>query len=197
MVTGRAVAEAVSMSRDHPELAVGLHWDVWGEEDESGFDISNVSAVRDELRRQIDEFYHLLGRMPTHVDSHRHAHLRGELLAVFREFVEPLGVPLRYDSMVRCVGSFYAQWEWMVTNLDYISVPALQRLLHDEVSEGWTEFLCHPGYASSDFTSVYLRERETEVRTLVDPRIRHTIEQLGICLVSYADCLRATAGVSA
>ena len=37
MVTGRAVREAVSMSRDHPILAVGLHWDVCGE-DERDFD---------------------------------------------------------------------------------------------------------------------------------------------------------------
>ena len=194
MVTGRAVAEAVSMSRDHPELAVGLHWDVWGEENEGGFDINNVPAVHDEFHRQVDEFYRLLGRMPTHVDSHRHAHLRGELLAVFRELVEPLGVPLRYDSQVRCVASFYAQWEWMVTRLEYVSVPVLQSLLHEEVSEGWTEFLCHPGYVSPDFMSVYLTERETEVHTLTDLRIRCTIEQLGICLVSYADYLRAMQG---
>jgi predicted glycoside hydrolase/deacetylase ChbG (UPF0249 family) len=197
MVTGRAVAEAVSMSRDHPSLAVGLHWDVWGEEDEHGFDINDLPAVRDEFRRQVDEFYCLLGRMPTHVDSHRHAHLRGELLSVFREIVEPLGVPLRYDSKVRCIGSFYAQWQWMVTNLEYVSVPALQRMLYEEVREEWTEFLCHPGYVSPDFMSVYLRERETEVRTLTDSRIRHTIEQLGICLVSYADYLMAIPGVNA
>src|SRR5262249_51184143 len=44
MVTGRAVAEAVSMSRDHPALAVGLHWDVWGE-GERNFDLDNVPAV--------------------------------------------------------------------------------------------------------------------------------------------------------
>src|SRR6516164_11656277 len=73
MVTGRAVAEAVSMSRDHPALAVGLHWDVWGE-DERNFDLENRAAVRDEFRRQLDEFHRLLGRDPTHVDSHRHAH---------------------------------------------------------------------------------------------------------------------------
>jgi predicted glycoside hydrolase/deacetylase ChbG (UPF0249 family) len=187
MVSGRAVAEAVAMSRDHPELAVGLHWDVWGEEDEQRFDINNLPAVRDEFHRQLDAFYCLLRRMPTHIDSHRHAHLRGELLPVFRALVEPLSVPLRYDGLVRCVASFYAQWEWMVTNLEHVSVPFLQRLLHEEVSEGWTEFSCHPGYVSSDFASVYLSERETEVRTLTDPRIRHTIEQLGICLVSYAD----------
>jgi len=195
MVTGRAVAEAVAMSRDHPSLGVGLHWDVWGEGDEGGFDINDLSAVCDEFHRQVDAFYRLLGRMPTHIDSHRHAHLRGELLPVFRELVEPLGVPLRYASRVRCVSSFYAQWEWMVTNLDYVSVPVLQRMLHEEVGEGWTEFLCHPGYVSPDFTSVYLREREMEVRTLTDPRIRHTIEQLGIWAVSYAGYLMAIPSV--
>jgi predicted glycoside hydrolase/deacetylase ChbG (UPF0249 family) len=186
MVTGRAVAEAVSMSRDHPALAVGLHWDVWGE-DERNFDLDNVPAARDEFRCQLDTFHRLLGRLPTHVDSHRHAHCQERLLPVFRELVSPLGVRLRGDGRVRFVGGFYAQWEWLETNLDYISVPFLQRLLREEVAEGWTELSCHPGYRSPDFTSVYLAEREVEVRTLTDPRVQQTIDYLGIRLVSFAD----------
>jgi chitin disaccharide deacetylase len=186
MVTGRAVREAVSMSRDYPELAIGLHWDVWGE-DEREFDIDDLQAVHDEFRRQLDEFYHLLERMPTHVDSHRHAHREGRLMPLFRKLVEPLCVPLRNDGRVRFVGGFYAQWQWMVTNLDYVSVPYLQRMLREEVGEGWTEFSCHPGYASSDYAAVYYAEREAEVRTLTDPRIRQTTEELGIRLASYAD----------
>ena len=186
MVTGRAVHEAVAMSRDHPALAVGLHWDVWGE-DEREFDLGNVQGVRDEFHRQVDEFERLLGRRPTHVDSHRHAHREAHLMPVFRELVEPLGVPLRGSGWVRYVSHFYGQWEWMVTNLDYVSVPFLQALLHDEVGDGWTEFSCHPGYASPDYRAVYLAEREVEVRTLTDPRIRQTVEALEIHLVSYAD----------
>ena len=188
MVTGRAVHEAVAMSRDHPELAIGLHWDVWGE-DEREFDIEDPRAVRDEFRRQVDEFHHLLGRMPTHVDSHSHVHRKEHLMPLFRELVEPLGVPLRDDSQVRFVGGFYAQWEWMVTNLEYVSVSFLQRMLREEVVEGWTEFSCHPGYLAPDYMAVYNAEREAEVRTLTDPRIRQTIEELGIRLVSYADFL--------
>jgi predicted glycoside hydrolase/deacetylase ChbG (UPF0249 family) len=190
MVTGRAVREAVAMSRDHPALAIGLHWDVWGE-DEREFDIENVPAVRVEFQRQLDAFYHLLGRMPTHVDSHQHAHRAPHLMPVFQELVAPLGVPLRDDGRVQFVGGFYAQWEWKVTNLDYVSVPFLQKLLREEVPEGWTEFSCHPGYRSPDFTSVYLIEREAEVRTLTDPRIRQTIAEQGIRLASYADYSRA------
>jgi predicted glycoside hydrolase/deacetylase ChbG (UPF0249 family) len=74
-----------------------------------------------------------------------------------------------------------------VTNLEYVSVRFLQQLLREEVPPGWTELSCHPGYRSPDYTSVYLAEREAEVRTLTDPRIRQTIEELGIRLASYAD----------
>jgi chitin disaccharide deacetylase len=186
MVTGRAVQEAASMSRDHPALAIGLHWDVWGE-GERQFDIHDIQAVRNEFHKQLDKFHHLIGRMPTHIDSHRHAHREKHLMLVFRELVEPLGVPLRDDGYVRFVGGFYAQWEWMVTNLAYVSVPFLQKMLREEVKEGWTEFSCHPGYISPDYAAVYLMERESEVHTLTDPCIRHTIEQLDICLVSYAN----------
>src|SRR2546425_1227908 len=128
MVTGHAIAEAVSMSRDHPRLSLGLHWDVWGE-DEREFDITNVGAVKDELRRQIDEFERVVGRLPTHVDSHRHAHREPRLMPIFRELVEPLGIPLRGDGKVRFVGGFYAQWQWGVTNLEYVSAPFLERML--------------------------------------------------------------------
>jgi predicted glycoside hydrolase/deacetylase ChbG (UPF0249 family) len=190
MVTGRAAGEAASLSRDYPALAVGLHWDVCGE-DEREFDVENLGAVRDEFRRQLDRFYDLLGRLPTHVDSHRHAHREDKLLPVFRELVAPLGVPLRGDSGVRFVGGFYAQWEWRVTNLNYISVPFLRQMLREEVADGWTEFSCHPGYRSPDFASVYLAEREEEVRTLTDPRIRETIDTLGIRLASFTDYAEA------
>jgi len=184
MVTGSAVSEAVSMSREHPGLSVGLHWDVWGE-DERQFDTSDTGAVRDELRRQLDEFERIMGRLPSHVDSHRHAHREPKVMPIFKELVEPLGIPLRGDGRVRFVGGFYAQWEWRVTNLEYVSVPFLERMLREEVPDGWTEISCHPGYIRPGYAAVYAQEREAEVRTLTDPRIRITLEDLGIRLSSY------------
>ena len=108
-------------------------------------------------------------------------------MPVFRELTASLGVPLRGDGRVNFVGGFYAQWEWRVTNLEYVGVPFLQRLLAEEVAAGWTELSCHPGYRSAGFHSEYLAEREEEVRTLTDPRVRQTIAELGITLASYAD----------
>jgi chitin disaccharide deacetylase len=186
MVTGRAVDEAVALSRDNPSLSIGLHWDVWGE-DERGFDLDDHAAVRDEFERQLSGFERLMGRLPTHVDSHQHVHREPALRPLFSELVEPLGVPLRGDGGVAFVGGFYGQWEWMVTDLDHVSVDFLQWILREEVLHGWTEISCHPGYVSPSFSSVYAYEREVEVQTLCDPRIRRTIDELDIRLASYAD----------
>jgi predicted glycoside hydrolase/deacetylase ChbG (UPF0249 family) len=186
MVTGRAVDEALALGRENPRLAIGLHFDVWGE-DERSFDIGDLPALRDEFHRQLDQFLSRVGRKPTHIDSHRHAHRDRRVLPSFIEWCAPIGVPVRHDGRVRFVGGFYAQWEWKVTNLEYVSVAALQRLLEEEVPPGITEVSCHPGYVSDDYEAVYLAEREAEVKTLTDPRIRQTLRDLNMQLISYAD----------
>ena len=187
MVHGHATREASQLAGAHPELAVGLHFDVWGE-DEREFDIDDVPAVREEFARQLELFERLIGRLPTHVDSHRHAHRKPGMSAVFRELVEPLGVPLRDDGRVRFVGDFYAQWTWMVTELEKIGVPALQAILREKVGDGWTELSCHPGYPSPEYREgIYLAERSVEVATLTAPAIRATLDELGLVLCSYAD----------
>ncbi|MCU1448281.1 MAG: hypothetical protein JWP02_451 [Acidimicrobiales bacterium] len=186
MVTGRACEEAVALALQHPGLAVGLHWDVWGE-DERSFDLADEGAVRAEVLRQLDDFNRLLGRGPTHVDSHKHAHLDERVLPVVRELVEPLRVPVRGDGAVEFVGGFYAQWEWDVTDLEHVSVGALQGILRDETVDGWTEISCHPGYRWPDFTSVYHAERVAELATLTDPAVRRTLDECGLQLASYTD----------
>ena len=187
MVTGPAVVEAVAMSGDHPELSIGLHWDVSGEEEQSRIDLSAPDAVRDDFLRQLERFHLLFGRAPTHVDSHKHAHREPVAMSVVQELVAPLDVPLRHDGRVRYLGHFYAQWRYRETELEHVQVPYLQTLLRDEVRDGWTEIGCHPGYITSDFASVYLEEREVERETLCDPLVKATIADLGIRLVNYAD----------
>jgi len=185
MVTGAAVEEAVELSREHPALAIGLHWDVIGE-DEREFDLGDHDAVRREFAEQLERFHELMGRGPTHIDSHRHMHLDEGVRELFAELAAPLAVPLRGDGQVRFVGNFYAQWEWGVTDLEHVSTAALEQILREEIRDGWTEFSCHPGYVTDDYTPMYRDEREAELRTLTDPRIRVVIEELDIALESYA-----------
>ncbi len=187
VVTGRAAAGAVALAREHPGLAIGLHWDLDGEDADPSIDLESPAAVRAELARQLEAFHELMGRAPTHVDSHHHVHRRPEIAPIARELVAPLGVPLREESEVRFIGGFYGQWEWQVTDLHHVSPQFLLWILRNEVADGWTEISCHPGYVTDDFTSVYLEEREAELATLTDPLIRAEIDSLGLRLASYAE----------
>jgi len=193
MVTGRAVDEACGLASEYPTLAVGLHWDVWGE-DERAFDLGDANAVRSELRRQLDAFASLRGVAPTHVDSHKHAHLDPRVFPIMVEEVADLGVPVRGDGRVTFVGGFYAQWEWGQTDLEHVGLRALHGILRDETVDPWTEVSCHPGYASPGFTSVYLAEREAELATLCDPALPALLRAEGILLASFADVPARDAG---
>ena len=189
MVTGHAVQEAVALSRQHPSLAVGLHWDVWGE-DERAFDADDAEAVRDELRVQLRRFQDLVGRDPTHLDSHKHAHRSPNAMPVFCEVGAELGIPVRGDGQVAYLRGFYAQWEWKVTDLRHVSSDFLQHLVRTEVLAGFSEIGCHPGYVSPYYHAVYLSEREAELDTLTTNAIRATLAEENIELISFADVLR-------
>jgi chitin disaccharide deacetylase len=175
MVEGSAAREAAEAAHDHPRLSVGLHF------------VNDGDDVALALPRQLASFERLVGRPPTHVDSHHHFHRGDDVFPGFCALLEPLGVPLRGDGRVAWIGGFYAQWEDGVTNLEYVSVGAFERLLRTEVRGGWTELACHPGYRSAGFRSSYLAEREAEVRTLTDARLQKAIGELGIQLANYAE----------
>jgi predicted glycoside hydrolase/deacetylase ChbG (UPF0249 family) len=187
MVTGPAAREAVALAAEHRGLALGLHWDLDSGLAGDPVDTSDPAAVRGELERQLEAFHEVVGRAPTHVDSHHHVHREPPVARIAAELVEPLGVPLREESGVTYVGGFYGQWEWQVTDLEHIRPEFLIWILRHEVAEGWTEIGCHPAFVTGDFESVYRDEREVEVATLTDPRVRREIEALGIRLASYAD----------
>ena len=186
MVMAPATAAAVALAREHPALGLGLHWALDAEDFDDGVDLGDAAAVRAELARQLDAFQSLVGRAPDHVDSHHHVHRHPDVGPIARELAAPLGVPLREEGDVAYVGGFYAQWEWKVTDLHHVSPEFLIWIVRNEVGEGWTELACHPGYVTPDFDSVYLAEREAELATLTDPKVRGEIEALGIRLASFA-----------
>lgn len=188
MVHGKAAAEAVALARGHPALGLGLHWDL-DSKDAPKHDLQDADAVKLELARQLAVFAELVGAMPTHIDSHHHVHRLPHISRIARELAEPVGVPLRDDGRVTYIGGFYGQWEYLVTDLHYISPEFLIEILRDDVLQGWTEIGCHPGYVTGDYRSAYLVEREVELNTLTDPQIAAEIAALDIRLANYRDFL--------
>jgi chitin disaccharide deacetylase len=193
MVARPGAVEAAEYARGRPQLGLGLHAEL-GRWRVARFPVRGAAhsvaalqrSVATELARQLDRFRSLIGRDPSHLDSHQHRH-RDELVRPHFELVAAeLGVPLRrVSSTVRFCGEFYGHDGRGQPSPADIRPEALISLL-EGLEEGVTELGCHPGYVD-DLRDWYHREREQEVRTLCDPAVKETIGRLGIRLCTFAD----------
>lgn len=172
MVDHAAAAQAAELALAHPALSVGLHF----VDDTPALDDPGHGAR--EFTRQLERFRELMGREPTHVDSHHHVHMAH--MGSFTALVEPLAVPLRGDGRVRYLGAFYGQ--------DHIRQPFLLDLLAGLGPDvGFAELGCHPGRVTEELVSSYRGEREVELATLTDPDLPGRVAALGLILASYHD----------
>ena len=84
MVNAPGTEEAVRLAAARPGLSLGLHVNFTNEAQRLvEFDDPDVCGA--ELQRQLDRFVDLVGRLPTHLDSHQHVHRRRPCLPRFRE----------------------------------------------------------------------------------------------------------------
>lgn len=192
MVRQAAAPAGAAYAKAHPELAVGLHIDLGQWDYENGewiatyehCDQEDPAAVEREARAQLELFRRLLGRDPTHLDSHQHVHMSEPLASVAGRFAAELGVPLR-DRGIPYEGGFYGQNDKGESFPEAIGVESLIALLR-QLPDGVTELGCHPGMEMHGESS-YAEERRREVRTLCDPAVRAAIESEGIRLASFAE----------
>jgi predicted glycoside hydrolase/deacetylase ChbG (UPF0249 family) len=178
--------EAACLSRALPDLGIGLHVKITNEGRESAIDQADADNCRAELHRQFGRFEELMGRPPTHLDSHHNVHRDARLLPHFLDLARQSGLPLREHSPVRYFSKFYGRWGGE-THPEQISVDSLLRLVETNVREGFTELSCHPGYVDPDLQSDYSIEREIELRTLCEPIIRTVLAEQQIQLASFRD----------
>jgi len=186
MVHRPAAVEAAALSRECPALSVGLHLEL---------DPDSREDVPAELQRQLDRFVHLVGAPPTHADSHHDVHRNPRIQPHVRAWARRVGMPLRGYSDVRHLPKFYGQWGGE-THLEQVTFEGLLRLLDAELGPGVTELTCHPGYVDEGLASSYTVEREAELRTLCDPRVRPALEERGIRLAGFRDLPAAVAALS-
>jgi len=193
MVRGEAAAAAARAAASFPALAVGLHldlgeWEYVGDEWVEAYrrcDPRSAAAVEEECRAQLGLFRSLVGRDPTHLDSHQHVHLAEPVAGVAGGLAAELGVPLR-DREVRYEGGFYGQDGRGERYPLTITPDALLAVLA-ALPPGWTELGCHP--AAGPVPSVYDAERRIELGTLCDPRVRAGLADAGIERRSFRDLI--------
>jgi predicted glycoside hydrolase/deacetylase ChbG (UPF0249 family) len=194
MVRQPGAADAASYARHRPKLSVGLHLDLgeWVYRDGAwvaSYEVApadDAEAVDAEVSRQVEAFLRLVGRPPTHVDSHQHAHRSEPLLTAARAVAHRFGVPLRHFTRgVRYCGDFYGQTGKGEPVPEVVSVERLVAIVRS-IPAGVTELACHPGDDGA-LRSVYREERLREVATLCDPAVRTALADGDVRLISFLD----------
>ena len=175
LVHRQASEEAAALGRTCPTLSLGLHVEL---------DPDDPEGVPAALARQVARFNELVGAPPTHVDSHHDVHHDPRVLPHLLTWTRRAGVPVRGYSRVRHLPKFYGQWGGE-THPEQIGVEGLLRLVDAEVREGVTELTCHPGYVEPGLSSSYAAERELELQTLCDHRVRQAVGDMAIRLISF------------
>ena len=196
MVRYPAAISAGDLARAHPRLSIGLHFEAGEWRCANGewklayrvVETDDATEIEKGLDRQLADFERLVGRLPTHLDSHQHVHQSEPCRAVLQARAKKLQVPLRgVCSAIEYCGSFYGQTDEGedfpagITAEAFASAVALAR-------PEWTEIGCHPGYAN-ELDSVYARAREDELRVLQSPEVRNALKRNRATLRSFANFL--------
>lgn len=194
MVRWPDAPDAAKLARAEPNLSVGLHIDlgewIWREGDRDTLylvtDPSDGDAVRREVDRQLTSFRELMGRDPTHLDSHQHVHRKEPVGTVLREVADGLGIPLRENHPgIHLCSEFYGQTGFGDPAHHLITVEHLLGILED-LPAGTTELMCHAGHGAG-LATIYRTERDQELAVLCDPRVRAALARLHIELCSFAE----------
>lgn len=213
MVAYPAAAEAAAALGDHPGLGVGLHVQLTGgrptlpagrvpslvdaegrlprqPERIAGFEPAEVLA---EVEHQLARFHHLVGRPPTHLDSHHHSHRVPVVLEALVEVARRYRLPVRNSSPaierrlretgVATTEAFVERFFGDDTGLDTLLA------VFDGLGPGVTELMCHPARVDDELRadSTYTDARERELATLTDPAARRALAECGIRLATFAE----------
>jgi chitin disaccharide deacetylase len=220
MVAYPAAAEAAAALDRHPDLGVGLHVQLTGGRptlpetqvpslvDDAGRLPRNPDRVPDflfhpadvlaEVEHQLERFHDLVGRLPTHLDSHHHSHRLPVVLDAVVEVARRHRLPVRNSSPAvaeRLRAEGLATTERFEERFfgERSGPGELRTVLADAAGAGGsTELMCHPAHVDDELRadSTYLDARERELATLTDPAARDLLPELGLRLCTFSELAR-------
>jgi predicted glycoside hydrolase/deacetylase ChbG (UPF0249 family) len=213
MVNYAPAAEAADLARKNPSLGVGLHVALTGgppalppaqipslvdfqgrlPPKPDGLGDANPGEVLAEVRAQLRRFRELMGRDPTHMDSHHHSHRESSaVLDALVTLAWETGLPIRNASPavkerlrregIRTTDHFVEEFYDKGATLE-----GVVRILGD-LQPGTTELMCHPAVVDEELrgTSGYAEPRTRELEVLTSHDVRQTLQAAGIHLTTFA-----------
>lgn len=178
-------------------------------------DSLDLAEIEAEWRAQIEKFIHVSGQKPTHLDSHHHSsyfregmfskmlELAGEYDCAIRlpraQAAQPDGLPPEVADSVReftprLLAEFKPRTPQMFIASFYDEDATQANLLNiiENLADGVSELMSHPGYADADLLdvqsgSIYARQREIELSILTAAEVRDAIRRIGIELITFRE----------
>lgn len=151
--------------------------------------------IRAEIRNQIKEFTAMAGRLPSHLDYHFGLHYLPEVMAIYLLIAEEFRLPVRWGVQYAGSNPLVLAPARLCDGFRGVASGGLELFLSllQQPWDGALEMLCHPGYATlGGLADAYNHEREYELKTLTDPRLKVALQEMGVILVNY-DWLRQNA----
>lgn len=213
MVAYPAAREVAALSAAHPRLGIGLHVALTGgppllpparlrslvdaggrlparPEGLAGADPAEIAA---EARAQLERFRELLGRLPTHLDSHHHSHRLPAVLDALTALAREHGLPVRAASAG--VAERLRQ-EGLRTTRTFVedffgeqaTLPTLERVLA-RLPPGTSELMCHPAVVDDELraSSGYAAPRDQELAVLASPAALAAVRAAGVELAHFGE----------
>ena len=206
LVSSPAAADVRRLAAQAPQLGIGLHLQLTGglsvlppervrtlvdargalPERPEGFSAASEAEVLLEARAQLGRFRDIVGRDPTHFDSHDHAHRAPAVLEALLTLSWETGLPVRAASpgvgeRLRLEG--IKTTDRLVDGSGAATEEALLRVLK-EVGGGSTELMCHPERDESERRAgnSYV---DRELAVLAGPVLRQTLQATGVRLIHF------------
>lgn len=206
MVAYEAAEDAAARLAENPDLGVGLHVALTGgppvlpaERLPSLTDADgrlpakpehlgqpDPGEVMAEANAQLERFLELVGRPPTHLDSHHHSHRHPVVLDAVVTLAREHDLPVRNASpevAARLRSEGLATTDHFVERFfgDDARLEVLLEIL-DGLEPGTTEIMCHPAHVGDELraSSSYADARERELEVLTQPEALRAVRELGL-----------------
>lgn len=202
---------AVALAKKHPKLGVGLHLTLtmgrpvlegaksFTDENgnfrkkgtyENGLPVVDEEELYAEWKAQMEKFIKMMGKKPTHIDSHHHVHLQDNLLPIAKRLAKEYDLPMRLRPQTD------------KTNYDYEVALMLPGFYDDTAKPSYftentfgiwdeeiIEVMCHPAFIDQRLIDIssYCTERANELQTIRDPEVKKWVKESGVELITFAD----------
>ena len=212
LINGEAVEHAAQLSRELPELGVGMHfvltlglplspmpgltregqlgkW-IWEMAEQDALPLDEIAR---ELDCQFNRFVDVFGREPTHIDSHHHVHMIPAIFPLVTEFAQRKGVAMRVDREVRGLPDVAVTSTEGFSSAFYgdeIDEALFLKVLDDSAAKGERslEVMAHPAFVDNIVRkSAYCWPRLAELDVLTSASLKYAIAERGYRLGTFRD----------